>query len=200
MLLPITSFGDAAMGTDVWPKYETAPADRLHATGVLIANFNTLEVILLGIFGIATKIPNDLTSAVFSKLDSEARSNLIKKALRERPAADGVLDAVEGFLRAFEACARNRNLLAHSIQTNGEGSPLFKFTRKGRLEVYKPSLEEIRRIADEIKEVSDYAMSIIGELMRPADVAALKPLNKKPPQITVLNAEENQTNLTRPTD
>jgi hypothetical protein len=95
--------------------------------------------------------------------------------------ADGGQDRIEHFLSGFDICAENRNFLMHSLTRNAVGSnqlylELEKSARSQptRRNLVRLSVEDIRRIADEIDTYDHFGFNLVLWLLARLDGGVLK--------------------------
>ena len=149
-----------------WPPYAIPSKDILVALGVVSVKFNVLEMMLLVLFGVVTAIPESIRSTIFSRLNQEARIELLQVALKARKWPEPVSNRIDQFIAAFNACAASRHVLMHSAQAEGDEPHLFKFSKKGSLQSAKPTLADIRQTADDMNAWTMFAAHLLGALMR----------------------------------
>jgi hypothetical protein len=164
---------------DQWPLYPIGPDPHMHALGVIAINFNLFEASLFGLFSFVLQkagFSEEGSSALFRRLNNEQRLDVIKFGFQEGEYEDegdpdpNVRDAIAHLIKYWAACFENRNHLMHArlrrIRLLGElfetdRLHLEKSTKKGWLQVslMNLSLKDLRRIADEMHDGYDFAIS-----------------------------------------
>jgi hypothetical protein len=145
-------------------KFHPSLQDHMHALGVAVANYNSLEFVFQALFEFYTSF-EDLSAAhhLFSQLNTnqkriEILSRPVSYKERKNPA---VSDGIEHFLRGVDICAENRNLLMHGRIFEADTRTdlvLQKYARKDPTKVNYMHLtvQDIRRVADEFSDYEAY--------------------------------------------
>jgi hypothetical protein len=144
-----------------WPSYRAGHSDHYLALGVIISLFNDLEFQLFGIFMRALGLRGTNAQRVFFALSNHERIDLIRRAMETEQDSD-LKDLVSHFLDCFAIAADNRNLLAHSnlygAESDSESAMFGKGSKRepSSIGYVKMTVDELRRVADEIHEVANY--------------------------------------------
>jgi hypothetical protein len=164
------------MPDKAWPPYRVGNPEHIHALGVIASVFNLLEFNFRQLFNLYLRLPSSIAYALFAKISNEMRLDLANRALDYSPHPNSIKDHVRHFLAGFRACAENRNILMHSVamffwdDPNAERCPVltphiqpdavaFQKTPKDdpfKINIYTPTIAELRGIADSIKSFEDY--------------------------------------------
>src|SRR5271169_3472610 len=145
-----------------WPSYEIEPRDSVFALGVASVNYVKLEFALGGVFANVIGLTNELTWALLPKIGNEARVSLLEQALCGRDWPHDRKELISHFIEAFTILAENRNPLMHSNLTSGvkDQIALYKSNRACNTILAEVTLEELRRVADDMDTFSTYGMTI----------------------------------------
>jgi hypothetical protein len=141
----------------VWPSYLKGQRDHIHAIGVVALNFNRLEIFLHSLLFHYLGTKNEAAHAhVCRSLNLHSLLELFNICLASKEKSHAVRADLAHFAKCYQACADNRNILMHSdldeLDTTEELLTLSK--RSGAkphiFNQLKVSVEELRRVADEI--------------------------------------------------
>ncbi len=98
-----------------WPKYARGRhPDFIHALGVLADNFNALESALRHLFQRYVTLPRSATEYVFMKLNNAERLEVLTACCEASKHSKRVKSGLRYFVKGFERCAQNRNILMHA--------------------------------------------------------------------------------------
>jgi hypothetical protein len=155
---------------EAWPPYRIGNADHLHALGAIAMAYNLLEFRMRELFALYS-IGDDR----FTKSNNFERLGMIRDAIDETTHPEVIKNDVRYFLDAYQTCTENRNVLMHSVamftwlDPNADRCPVSnpkqpdgiafqKPARKGPLsiEIYRPTLTELRGVADDIMSFEYY--------------------------------------------
>lgn len=179
-----------------WPSYPVGPTDHVHALGVVSINYNTLESNLL----VATIFYLDGKAApaaiIFDTTRNNTRIDLLRALWAHEPLAE-VRERLNHFADGFLKCAQNRNILMHSYLTSRvHESDILRLAKRSKqqssVSTYEFGLNEIRRVADEIRAFATFGSNIIGYRLRLQNPRAPWPatLPKEPPLPAVLAKQD----------
>jgi hypothetical protein len=149
------------MDAIAWPLYDSGPSDHVHALGVVSVNYNYLEWVLWTFHIHFLRADHSVTSLIFLKAPTNVRLQVLGQIAARTVTDPGMRDHIEYFIKGYDLCDNNRNVLMHSQLLAGRESndvfPATKFSKKtGKLASYEFTLPDIRRIADEIHEWAEY--------------------------------------------
>jgi len=160
------------------PSYSCEPRDHIYALGAISANYSHLESALRLLFLLYTRLPHQTGLNLFAKLNNELRINIIRDALVESDHPTEIQDGVECFLRAFMTIFNARNILMHAAPMGQATYPsitdpleipitLEKVSTKSPSgpQIYEPSLDSLRKIADSAHAFRVYGSVLYGYVM-----------------------------------
>lgn len=171
--------------------YPASLTDHIHALGIVAANYNTLESSFYSLFceyfGISAN-----SAALFAQFKNNFRIDTLKVVVEKYEKDPAVADAVFHFLKCYNICADNRNVLMHSLMDAHdqiEPDLVAKKPTRNNPEKFTNlhfSLSALRKAADELWSVELYCGDIYMFLLTrrgdipPADPYALTALPAKP--------------------
>ncbi len=105
------------------------------------------------------------------------RVKRIRKALRECSRRDDLKERVRHFVSAFKILTDNRNLLDHSniFEITKEPISLYKYDRDGKTIHTVVTLEEPRKVADDMRRFYDYGVMLANSIGLEAAGSTLLP-------------------------
>jgi hypothetical protein len=162
-----------------WPFYMRGQRDHIHAIGVVALNFNRMELLLHRLLYRYLGTESEAAHAhICRSLNLHSVLELFNICVAKEKSASR-RDHLRHFSRCYEACAANRNILMHSdldeLESTEQALALFK--RSGAKphirNQLKLSIEELRRVADEIFDVYLYGshLFILNQWNAMKDVA-----------------------------
>jgi hypothetical protein len=173
------------MPQDEWPSYRVGDADYLHALGVVASVFNHLEFRFRSLFNLYVSLPTRMAFGLFAKINNQMRSDLASQALDYSEHPQPIKDHVRHFLTGYGICVENRNILMHSVtaftwlDSNAERCPVLspkqpdgvKFQKSPRddpftINIYSPSLPELRGVADDTKAFEVYGDRLYWHILK----------------------------------
>jgi hypothetical protein len=150
---------------DGWPSrtYRIANVAEVHAFGQVTLAYNFLEETVGMIFAHYLPTEKTFSEAIFHKLNNPDRMLLLSELIERNESDPAVTTALSHFLRCYDICNENRNILAHAIiEARAHRLPNFipvskrsKDAKVGRV-FFHFSLSDLRGIADSIAEVFNY--------------------------------------------
>jgi hypothetical protein len=152
---------------DYWPTYATGPRESIFALGVISINYSRLEIAFARIFGIVLGIDWALSTLAMARIKSiETILAIMREALSKLDWPDDVKEQVGEFITAFKIFADNRNLLMHSTLLAGgtEANLLYKTNNAGKTTVARPTLQELRHLADEMYCYFNYSQHLANSI------------------------------------
>lgn len=176
--------------SSTWPLYQTAPGKHVHALGVVSVNYNALEfhLLLLIVFYLGGKWKRATT--IFDNATNNVRLDVLRALANHPQHPANVRELLFYFTSGYAICAANRNILMHShVISRRKNDPpemlrLIKRTRKsGKENQFEFDLDDIRRVADEIRAYVSFASGIVSAQLRWQNPNAPWPptLPEKPP-------------------
>lgn len=155
------------------PKYSSAPADHLHALGVVTLNFNTFEFALFRLFSHhleTLKVDISVSWNLYSALQDNKKGDAIVDLYSRYEKNSSVINHVNHILAFFHRCSGNRNHLFHATHTHHPGDDLHlssgvrrEWNRVNQLQL---SLPQIRSIADSMHDGFLYLWDVWAYLQR----------------------------------
>jgi hypothetical protein len=120
--------------------------------GVVSIKFAELESVLIFMFATVVGIGIEAATKIATKSGTGDCLHLTKELLSQNGWSDKTTALVEGFIKGASILMQNRNLLMHSnlAWTGDERTILFKASKAGNTEVAVPTLNELRRVADDM--------------------------------------------------
>ena len=145
-----------------WPAYQVGPKDSIFAIGVVSVNYALLEFAVLGMFSAILGLADELSHRLMFKIGPEIRDKMMREMLPMREWPDNIKDLAQHFIEAHKICYENRNKLIHSnlLAMSPRAIILAKIGRDGKTALANPLLSELRRVADDMKNVFDYGMHL----------------------------------------
>ncbi len=173
--------------------------ERLHAIGVINFFWSQSEFGIFCIFSVLCGLDIDRTTAAFQSLSSRTLIEAIRNLARTMPSqfltdpdgrAEKLRDAICYATDLFEANRQNRNSIVHAYYSGRKTEIRLQNRSPKKSWVFKDipsSLEDLRAISTELKELCAYLSGIIGYLFalnlpnsRRHGDDALPPLPSKP--------------------
>ena len=109
-----------------------------------------------------TGISFEFASILLPKISNNVRIDLMRKMLKKKNWPADIVDRTDHFIKSFGTLAENRNLLMHSNMIAGtrETSMLYKTTRQGTTQLCRVSIQELRRVADDMVTYFNYGLHL----------------------------------------
>ncbi|MEI8152748.1 MAG: hypothetical protein WCG92_14250 [Hyphomicrobiales bacterium] len=145
-----------------WPTYRVGPKDSVFAVGVVSVNYARLEHAVHAMFAVILGIDAILSSRLMFKLSPEMRDKMMREMIGTWPWHLDVLDLAKHFIEAHKICYENRNKLMHSNLISGSEKAItfYKSQRDGTVVLARPSLAELRRVADDMQALGWFAIHL----------------------------------------
>jgi hypothetical protein len=146
-----------------WPSENVGPKDHLHALGVISVYYNLFEE-ALGLFFSTVAKHYEVGEFLYRRLNNQERLETLKFHFWTQEKYSGIFGQRDNELLAHidhlivycSICIDNRNILMHSRHDRSTDS-IFSLQKSSKaahaaskLNYYHVSLEEIRRVGDEI--------------------------------------------------
>ncbi|QAU47216.1 hypothetical protein [Bradyrhizobium guangzhouense] len=160
--------------TDKWPPYEVADQAVVHALGVMNINYVRFERTHVWMLA-ATGNLSEQQAIVFSaRTNPSERANFIDMffARREWPEAAGL--AIRHYIAAMRIITGNRNSLIHGniVTSFGSEPAIFSLNRQGTMTMFRSSLADIRRVADDAEIYFQFGLSLANYIATEIHAAA----------------------------
>lgn len=150
-----------------FPEFENLQDGFLHAIGRIATKWNDLETTLSAMISFSS-LTKDEIKLLNSKLNNSMKLLFIKasyqKHEKERPSQG---DNLAIFLKFYQICCANRNFYVHASFhfNNGEA----RFSKKsdskiGVTNTIRPSLDEVQKVSQEMKDVSQFGSEVLMRL------------------------------------
>lgn len=171
-----------------WPTYNIGSKDHLHAVGVLVANWTTIEKVYSALFQFIFHGNFQPGMRAFELLGNSSRATLIREECF-KVASPQFHKHIEYFLKCAAICKDNRNAVAHAHFVAPQ-NPAFAILDKGRsrdgnsIKFYRFTVSAIQEMADETHAVAMYGWHMLALM----EVARAAPYNTSIPQHFVESA------------
>jgi hypothetical protein len=135
---------------------------RLHALGLTQLRWNICEFGLFNVFCEAVKLPRPECWALAHGLGDVALVERIMAVAKLRRWPAPIATRASEVLSYYDICRQNRNFLVHAWFSEDHDPEAATLTRKSKkidemeAEPFKSDLETIRRVADELTDLSGY--------------------------------------------
>jgi hypothetical protein len=168
-----------------WPPYRVGKPEYLHALGVIASVFNQLEFRFRSLFSIYVQSPDGNPYDLFARKNNQERQRLMAEALPNSLHPQQIKDCVAYFLTGYRVCTDNRNVLMHSLTAfvwldpDTERCPVLNPAQPDgivfqnwpknnpfNISVYSPRLEELRAVADGMKDFEDYGDRLYWHVLK----------------------------------
>jgi hypothetical protein len=145
-------------------RFNPSFRDDVHAIGVVVLNFNHLELMKQELFIQFSGLEPNTAQKLFLELGSSRDLDMLKRFANDDNAGDGILEHTLYFIEGFDLCSQNRNVIAHSLHLDPfkEDFVLSKQVRKQlRTDDFPLTVVDLRRAADDICRFDLYAHTIL---------------------------------------
>jgi hypothetical protein len=150
-----------------WPSYQVGPPDSTFAIGVASIKYAQLEYALSDLFDWLVDVSHDDAVRFFAKTrNTETILSLMTARLNYMYLPDEGRERVAAFLSGFRTCNQNRNLLMHSNihASSRTATTLYKTNADGRTVLCRPTLEELRQVADDMDSYFAFGIALTDAL------------------------------------
>ena len=186
-----------ALDDDPWivaKKLNGIEPAKLHALGVVTLNWNLCETALFWLFSDISGLPLEQSWVHAHDLGDIALIERIKALVKIKSFHPDTESAITNTLDVYDICRRNRNQLTHfEVVGIFERTSIARRSKKPdspQSETFPNDLEDIRRVADDIKRLHTqlWLMTVVMEQHPPTEPAPWPPtltepeLLWKPPQ------------------
>jgi hypothetical protein len=144
--------------------------ERLHALGVVAVCWNLCERNLLLIFCVLFGLRGKPAWIIGNDIGDVSLQEKIRALLKSLKLPVDEHGTVLAYLKVYDACRQNRNLLSHfvpSMKKDDKGKDAIFLRAKGNIHNPSPiqsSLEDIRRVASELRHVCSYSWTLYKSL------------------------------------
>ena len=148
-------------------RYHRNLHDHIHALGVVAANYNSLEKVFELMFEVCSDLHQAASNKMFASLNNNRNRIDSLKSILETGNPLGREVGLH-FLRGFDICADNRNLLMHGTPYRADEKRdklvLQKVARNNpqRTNYLNLKVNDIRKVADEIDRFDDFGVDCIA--------------------------------------
>jgi hypothetical protein len=139
--------------------------------------------LLAFIFGTMFGLSRDDQVMFIAKIGNLAAIDLMEQKLGQIGWPDDFKEHTKHFISGFKVCSDNRNTLMHSglAWTGPQGETfLFKTTRRGKTHGAAPTLDELRKTADDMHVYADFGRAL-GNAINVGSPSPIFPIPTKPP-------------------
>jgi hypothetical protein len=155
-----------------WPPYSIGPRESLFVIGIISTKYVELESVTEFIFCTVFDLGLDAGRIIFSKTGCLAATDLIASRLKQLDWPETTIEHVAHFVSAIKINNSNRNHLMHSelmfdnfreadvASVKTDKSVFFKASNSGRIIATALTLEELRRLADDINAFCEYGRQL----------------------------------------
>ena len=149
-----------------WDEYRIEHKDHIHALGVIVSTYNSLEFTLFFFFCRYHQIRPPIGQSIFAGLNNYQRVNFTRNKLNESNEDDRSKGWVNHFLSAYDIVTENKNFLVHSsviINTTeqehitfGKGSK----TQPNNWSFAHMTVDDLRKVAEEIGTLHEFGTAV----------------------------------------
>ena len=143
---------------------------KLHAIGWMVTQWSMCEVSLHAVLAEVVKVEFGVGWAVTHSLGDITISDTITDAARAAHLGESVVSDLSHLLKYYGICRMNRNALVHSMFGGSGDTPSLVRSPKGPRRIHHAiadSLDDIRRVADDIDRLRLYMPIVIAALRHP---------------------------------
>jgi hypothetical protein len=173
-----------------WPQYEVADDAAVYAIGVVSINYARFERTFAWMASAVANIPEIRAGIIMARVNAADRIRLIETFLAQNKWPADAEAATRHYLSAADVLVANRNVLIHSniVRSGDNRSAIYSLTRKGTANHFQASVDEIRRVADDLQIYFGYGLTLanyiateIHQLARQAGMLVVSQLPEAPP-------------------
>jgi hypothetical protein len=159
-----------------WPNYRVAPADSVHALGVVSINYARFELTHVWMLASVANMQERQAAVVSARTNPSDRVRLIETFMSHREWPDEASTAIKHYLKAMSILTTNRNLLVHSnmVEAWKDKTAIYSISRQGSTSIIQSSLEDIRQVADDLSEYFDFGHMLSNYIASEIHHAALE--------------------------
>lgn len=144
---------------------------RLHALGLVTLRWNVCEYSLFHVFCETMRLPDNECWALAHNLGDVSLSERIAAIARIRKLPAAVQTRTSDVLAFYDICRQNRNFLAHALFSDHSEPGSATLTRRSKkidemaAEPFSSSLEDIRRVANDLSDLHSHLFHLELALM-----------------------------------
>jgi hypothetical protein len=160
-----------------WPTYEVAPEDSVYALGVVSINYARFERTNVWVLAAVASMTELQASVVCARTNSADRVKLIETFAPQTEWPPEALASIKHYLKAMNILIQSRNALIHSNMIRGTDNraAIYSTTKQGKTHLFQATLEEIRRVADDLDAYFYYGMHLANKIAFDAHFGAAQP-------------------------
>jgi hypothetical protein len=145
-----------------WPQYEVADDETLRALGVVSVNFARWERTHVWMLAAVANLTEANAANFVRRMNNPDRADAISARFKARKWPADAEEAIQRYLDAFKVLVTNRNTLIHANLVRGmnEQVGIFTTNRKGETSMFHSSLEDVRRVADDLQTYFDFGLAL----------------------------------------
>ena len=159
-----------------WPRYQVAPAESVHALGVVSINYARFELTHVWMPAAVANLKERQAAVISARTNPSDRVRLIETFMSQVDWPEDAAAATKHYLKAMGILTTNRNLLVHSnmVEAWQNRTAIYSISRQGNTSVIQSSLEEIRQVADDLNEYFDFGHKLSNYIATNIHHAALE--------------------------
>lgn len=159
-----------------WPQYQVAPAESIHALGVVSINYARFELTHVWMLAAVANLQERQAAVISARTNPSDRVRLIETFMTHVDWPADVAAATKHYLKAMGILTTNRNLLVHSnmVEAWQNRTAIYSVSRQGGAKVIQSSLEDIRQVADDLSEYFDFGHKLSNYIATNIHHAALE--------------------------
>jgi hypothetical protein len=152
-------------GASGWPSFKISSPESMIALAAVVVKYTELEAILIYMFSILFDMEREDAQIVVAKTGAGNATAIMESKLRTpmRLWDPERKEAIAHFLSGFSACAENRHNMMHSELKTWDWTPehaLNKVSKQGNFIGVKTTLEEMRKVSEEMHVYIEYGKGI----------------------------------------
>lgn len=165
------------MTDDSMPLFQRPITDdpwylHFHAIGMITVSWTTIETRLDQlIVSLSSLYPNATADLILSKLGNVTKADLVVTLAKAREWEPEGIDALEHFVKGFNICRENRNIIMHARWSEAEdGSAVMaKISASGAMRTFSSDITALRRVAQDMDILNWYIeqISLVGPRREP---------------------------------
>jgi hypothetical protein len=159
-----------------WPRYQVAPAESVHALGVVSINYARFELTHVWMLAAVANLQERQAAVISTRTNPSDRVRLIDTFMTHREWPEDAAAAIKHYLKAMGILTTNRNLLVHSnmVEAWKDKTAIYSISRQGITNIIQSSLEDVRQVADDLSEYFDFGHMLSNYIATNIHHAALE--------------------------
>jgi hypothetical protein len=160
-----------------WPNYEVAPPESVYALGVVSINYARFERTHVWVLAAVASLSETQASIICARTNATDKVKLIETFIPHTAWPPEALSSIKHYLKAMDVLIKNRNVLIHSNMIRGADNKaaIYSTTRQGNTNLFQATLEEIRKVADDLDAYFYYGMNLANKIASDIHSAAVQP-------------------------